>query len=225
VIGLFVPGWGATPGLYLAGLPEGWEALELPSFRSAGGDFGAYRRWLADEIARRPAPIALAGHSMGGTLALLEAAEQPELVEQVILLSPAGLPLTKPMRSSVRAFARQVLRGCYPPGELGRMVTGAVAAPRSALKLARTVHGLDLAPELERIRAAGVPCTIVACAGDDLTTCAHCRALAAALDADYREIEAADGHIWPVTQPELLARELGAATPTVQANRTSSLRV
>jgi pimeloyl-ACP methyl ester carboxylesterase len=223
--GLFVPGWGATPGLYAAGLPEGWLALALPSFRSTGGDFGAYRRWLADEIARRPTPIALAGHSMGGTLALLAAAEQPELVEQVILLSPAGLPLAKPMRSSVLSFARQVLRGCYPAAELRRMVTSAVAAPRSALKLARTVHGLDLAPELERIRASRVRCTIVACASDELTTSVHCRTLAAALDADYREIEAADGHIWPVTQPGLLARELGAATPTVQANRTSSLRV
>jgi pimeloyl-ACP methyl ester carboxylesterase len=221
--GLFVPGWGATPGLYAAGLPEGWLALALPSFRSTGGDFGAYRRWLADEIARRPTPIALAGHSMGGTLALLAAADQPELVEHAILLSPAGLPLTKPMRSSVRAFARQVLRGCYPAGELGRMVTGAAAAPWAALKLARTVHGLDLAPELERIRAAGVPCTIVACAGDELTTSAHCRALAAALDADYRELDAADGHIWPVTQPDLLSRELGAST--VRANRRSSPRV
>ena len=208
--GLFVPGWGATAGLYSAGLPEGWVALELPSFRSTGGDFGAYRRWLVDEIARRPTPIVVAGHSMGGTLALLAAAEQPELVEQVIMLSPAGLPLTKPMRASVRTFARQVVRGCYPARELVRMVLGAVAAPGSALKLARTVHGLDLAPELERIRASGVRCTIVASARDELTTSAHCRALASALGAEYREIEAAEGHIWPVTEPELLARELRA---------------
>jgi pimeloyl-ACP methyl ester carboxylesterase len=210
--GLFVPGWGATPGLYAAGLPKGWVALTLPSFRSTGGDFGAYRRWLTDEIARRPTPITLAGHSMGGTLALLAAAERPDLVEQVILLSPAGLPLTKPMQSSVRTFARQVLRGCYPAGELGRMVLGAAAAPRSALRLARTVHGLDLTPELERIRGCGVRCTIVACAGDELTTSAHCRALASALDAEYREIDAAEGHIWPVTHPELLAGALSAAT-------------
>jgi pimeloyl-ACP methyl ester carboxylesterase len=211
-IGLFVPGWGATAGLYRAGLPEGWIALELPSFRSTRGDFRAYGRWLAEEIARRPTPIVVAGHSMGATLGLLAAAERPDLVERVVMLSPAGLPLTKPMLASVRTFSRQVLRGCYPAGELGRMVMGAVAAPRSALRLARTVHDLDLAPELERIRASGVRCTIVACAGDELTTSAHCRALAAALDADYREIDAADGHIWPVTQPELLARELSRST-------------
>ncbi len=206
--GLFVPGWGATPGLYAAGLPEGWVALTLPSFRSTGGDFGAYRRWLVDEIARRPTPIVVAGHSMGGTLALLAAAEQPELVEQVIMLSPAGLPLTKPMRASVRTFARQVVRGCYPAGELARIVLGAVAAPGSALKLARTVHGLDLAPELERIRASGVRCTIVGCVNDELTTGAHCRELATALGAVYREVEARDGHIWAITEPKRLAEEL-----------------
>ena len=206
--GLFVPGWGATAGLYRAGLPEGWVALELPSFRSTGGDFGAYRRWLADEIARRPTPIVVAGHSMGATLALLAAAERPDLVEHVVMLSPVGLPLAKPMRASVRTFARQVVRGCYPARELGRMVLAAVAAPRSALRLARTVHGLDLAPELERIRGSAVRCTIVACAGDELTTSAHCRALAAALEAEYRELDAADGHIWPITEPNRLTEEL-----------------
>ena len=118
---------------------------------------------------------------------------------------------SKPIPASVRTFARQILRGTYPARELRRMVTGALAAPRSALRLARRVHDLDLAPELDRIRASGVPCTIVACAGDDLTTCAQCRALATALDADYRELDAADGHIWPVTQPHLLARELSVA--------------
>jgi pimeloyl-ACP methyl ester carboxylesterase len=209
--GLFVPGWGATAGLYRPGLPEGWVALELPSFRSTGGDFRAYGRWLVAEMARRPSPSPVAGHSMGGTLALLAAAEQPELVEQVIMLSPAGLPLTKPMRASIRTFARQVLRGCYPARELGRMSLGAAAAPRSALRLARTVHGLDLAPELERIRASGVRCTIVGCASDELTTGAHCRELATALGADYREVQAGDGHIWPITEPERVAEELRRA--------------
>ena len=207
-IGLFVPGWGATSGLYRAGLPEGWVALELPSFRSTDGDFGAYGRWLVEEIVRRPTPVAVAGHSMGATLALLAAADRPDLVERVIMLSPVGLPLAKPMRASVRTFARQVVRGCYPARELGRMLLGAVTAPRAALKLARTVHGLDLAPELERIRASGVRCTIVACAGDELTTSTHCRALAAALDANYREIDAAEGHIWPISEPNRLAEEL-----------------
>jgi hypothetical protein len=112
------------------------------------------------------------------------------------------------MRASLRTFASQVLRGSYPARELGRSVLGAVAAPWSALKLARTVHDLDLAPELERIRASRVRCAIVGSANDELTTSAHCRELATALGADYREVEARDGHIWPITEPRRLAEEL-----------------
>ena len=206
--GLFVPGWGATAALYRPGLPEGWEALELPSYRSTGGELGAYRRWLGDEVARRPAPVALAGHSLGGALAALVAADRPELVERVILLSPAGLPLSKPIRASLVTFARQVSRRVYPAREVVRMIGSSLVAPRAAMRSGRAAHDLDLTPELERIRASGVPCTVIACANDDLTTAAHCRQLAAGLGADYREIEAPGGHIWPIVAPELLAREL-----------------
>lgn len=206
--GLFVPGWGATAALYRPGLPEGWEALELPSYRSTRGEIGAYRRWLGAEVARRPAPVTLAGHSLGGALAALVAVDRPELVARVILLSPAGLPLRKPIRSSVVTFARQVSRRVYPAREVVRMVASSLSAPRAAMRSGRAAHDLDLTSELEGIRASGVSFTVVACANDDLTTAAHCRELAAGLGADYREIEAPGGHIWPITAPELLAREL-----------------
>jgi homoserine acetyltransferase len=83
-----------------------------------------------------------------------------------------------------------------------------VSAPRAALRLAREVHDLDLTPELEHVRALGVPCTVVGCSSDRLTTCAHCRRLAGLVGADYRELEAPDGHIWVVTQPRRLERVL-----------------
>ncbi len=206
--GLFVPGWGATAGLYAAGLPEGWDALELPSFRTTRGDLSAYRRWLGAEITLRGRPVALAGHSMGGALALLAAVDQPELVEQLILLSPAGLPLNKSLWASTTTFVGQVRRRCYPAAELGRALTGLATAPRAALRVARNVHGLDLTPELERIRAQRIPCTVVGCVSDELTTPAHCRRLATLLNASYRELDASEGHIWMITEPQRLADEL-----------------
>jgi pimeloyl-ACP methyl ester carboxylesterase len=210
--GLFVSGWAATTGLYLAGLPEGWEALELPSFRTTRGELSTYRRWLGAEIARRPTPVALAGHSMGGALALLAAVDQPELVEKLILLSPAGLPLSKPMWASTATFAGQVARRCYPAGELWRAVARMATAPRAALRLARSVHDLDLTPELERIRAHRIPCTVVGSVSDELTTPAHCRRLAALLDATYREVDASEGHIWVITEPARLTDELARSS-------------
>jgi len=202
---LFLPGWGATARLYERGLPEGWEVVELPRYRATRGELAAYRRWLAEKLVR---PVTLGGHSMGAVLALFAATDRPELVERLVLVSPAGLPLTKTMRASTATFLRQAASGRYRPGHLGRMVGRAVLAPRSAHRLARTVHDLDLRSELGGFDAERVPCTVVGCSTDTLTPPVHCRALAEVLGADYREVDAPDGHIWPVTQPELLAAVL-----------------
>lgn len=203
-----MPGWSATAGLYAPAMPKGWEVLALPTFRSTGGELPAYRRWLGAEIASREAPVVLGGHSLGSVLALLAAVDNPQPVERLVLVSPAGLPLDKPIRSSAVTLAGQILRGCYPVRELRRAAAGTALAPRAALRLGRVVHDLDLSPELEQIRARGIPCTVIGCSSDELTTPAFCRRLAALLDADYREVEARDGHIWMITQPELLRAEL-----------------
>ncbi|HKB20823.1 MAG TPA: alpha/beta hydrolase [Gaiellaceae bacterium] len=205
--GLFLPGWGATAGLYDAGLPPGWAALDLPSFRQTHGRFFVYYTWLSKELDRRERPVALAGHSMGAALALLAAIERPELAVRLVLLSPAGLPLTKTMRASMATFVRQVVNGRYPLGHLRRVVARVASAPVSSLRLARSVHGLDVRPELGRFRAAR-SWTVVGCSTDTLTPPAHCRELADLLGADYREVDASDGHIWPITHPQLLSAEL-----------------
>jgi hypothetical protein len=74
--------------------------------------------------------------------------------------------------------------------------------------LARTAHQLDVRPEPERYDAGRSPCTVVAYATDTPTPPAHCREPAAKLGAEYREVDASDGHIWPITHPRLLAAEL-----------------
>ena len=204
---LFIPGWGAPSRLYVPGLPKEWLALELPSFRKTRGELSVYRAWLVEEIAGR-GPVALAGHSMGAALALLAAIDRPDLVERLILLSPAGLPLTKPIPSSLATWARQVVTGRFPLAQVGRSIVRTGLAPRSALRLGRFVHQLDLRPELEPFRAKPVPSTVVGCTTDTMTPTAHCRELAALIGAEYREVDAPDGHIWPVTQPQLLSAEL-----------------
>jgi pimeloyl-ACP methyl ester carboxylesterase len=145
---------------------------------------------------------------MGGALAVLAAVDQPELVEKLILLSPAGLPVNKPLWASTATFTGQVARGCYPAGELCRALARTATAPRAALRVARTVHDLDLTPELAGIRTHRIPCTVVGCVGDGLTTPAHCRRLATLLNASYREVDASEGHIWMITDPQRLANEL-----------------
>jgi homoserine acetyltransferase len=53
---------------------------------------------------------------------------------------------------------------------------------------------------------------VVSCTTDRLVTCTQCRRFAELLAADYRELEAPDGHIWLITQPERLEHELTAVT-------------
>ena len=207
VTGLFIPGWGAPARLYVPGLPEEWQALELPSFRKTRGELPVYRAWLGEEVARR-GPVALAGHSMGAAITLLAAIDRPGLVERLILLSPAGLPLTKPIPSSLMTWVRQVATGRFPLSQVGRSIVRVGFAPRSALRLGRVVHQLDLRPELERFRANPVPCSVVGCATDTMTPSSHCRELARLIGGDYREVDAPDGHIWPVTHPDLLTAML-----------------
>jgi pimeloyl-ACP methyl ester carboxylesterase len=147
---------------------------------------------------------------LGAALAVLAAAERPEGIERLILLSPSGLPLVRPMAASAVIFVGQVLRGRYPPRALSRSVANAAVAPRAAARLARHVHDVDLTAELNRVRKRGIPCTVVACTYDRLSTPEHCRRVAALLDADYRELSARDGHIWPITDPDQLKAELSS---------------
>lgn len=62
-------------------------------------------------------PVALIGQSMGGAIAIHLTAHAPELVEQLVLISSAGLPLQAPLSSLALRSARsffQTGNGRYP---------------------------------------------------------------------------------------------------------------
>jgi pimeloyl-ACP methyl ester carboxylesterase len=204
---LFLPGWGAPAELYEPGLPPEWLVLDPPSFATSRGSLAAYRRWLGGELSLR-GRSPLGGHSMGAALAILAAAESPELVERLVLVGPAGMPLQKPIVASVAEFVRQFGRGIYPRAAAARAFAAVVRAPRAALALAEEVRALDVRRECARIRAAGIPAVVVACSTDTLVTRGHAQTLAGALGADYRELSLAGGHMWMLHAHDLLARVL-----------------
>jgi pimeloyl-ACP methyl ester carboxylesterase len=198
---LFLPGLVARGSLYAPGLPPGWVALDPPSLGRTSGRFQAQREWLTEELASRGRPASLAGHSLGAALAIAAAADRPDLVERLILFSPAGLPLSKPMRESLWLTIRQVLRGLYPANEVAAVVAETVKHPRATHRLAREAHGLDLRDELARVAAARIPALVIACSSDTLTTPAICRAIAADLGCECELIEGA-GHVWMLSDWE-----------------------
>ncbi|HKA26763.1 MAG TPA: alpha/beta fold hydrolase [Gaiellaceae bacterium] len=196
---LFLPGYGATGRLYARGLEEGWQALEPPPFHATNGALASYVDWVRRELRRNDRPIWLAGHSMGGALAMLATTADPRRVARLTLVSPAGLPLRKPIPASLVLFATQVARRRYGFDEIRREVGQALRAPRAALRLAQAVRRLDLTSEMRSLRASGVPVEVVGCSTDSLVTPAHCREVASILGADYRELELAGGHMWMLT--------------------------
>jgi pimeloyl-ACP methyl ester carboxylesterase len=196
VSALFIPGWGARASLYRGALPSGWEVLQPPSFRATGGAIEAYPAWLAGELARRNGPFMLGGHSFGAALAVLAASRAGLDVERLVLVEPAGLPLSKPKIHALRDFARQIATGLYPLVPAAASVGSALAAPRAALRLARAVYALDLSRELALLGERGVPCTVLAAESDTLTPPAHCRKVAELAGADFEELPVGGGHVW-----------------------------
>jgi len=201
---LFVPGFGARASFYRDALGAGWLLHDPPSFRSAAS-FEAHVDALRRRLEAFDEPVALAGHSLGAAAAVTVTARAPELVERLLLIAPAGLPLSKPMTASLRDFGGQVRDGVYPREELRRALLALAAAPYSAFRLARAVRALDLRGELEQVREAGVACDVVACAGDTLTPRDHCRRIADLAGARFREIAARGGHMWMVVDPAAFA--------------------
>jgi pimeloyl-ACP methyl ester carboxylesterase len=201
---LFLPGWGAPAALYEPGLPPSWDVLEPPSFAVSGGSLAPYRRWLELELRSR-GRSSLAGHSMGGALAILAAAETPELVGRLVLIAPAGLPLDKPIRQSLADFLRQLFSGDYPHRLALAAMLALLRAPRSGLALAQHLRTLDLRRECARVRAAGIPTTVVGCVTDTLVTTDRTRALAKALGAHHEELDLRGGHMWMLSDRRKLA--------------------
>jgi pimeloyl-ACP methyl ester carboxylesterase len=212
VSGIFLPGYGARASSYARGLPPGWEAVQPPALRRTRGSLAALTRWAVDLVGDRPAPVALAGHSLGGAVALLATTRARKRVRALVLVGPAGLPLEHPYLRSARGTAAGVVRGRYTAGEMAAALTELAAAPRSALRLARALERLDLSAEMEVVRAAGIPVTVLAADTDTLVPPVSCRRAAELLGADYRELHVDGGHTWMYGHWGRLRQELAAAT-------------
>jgi pimeloyl-ACP methyl ester carboxylesterase len=208
---LFVPGFGSRRSSYLPGLPDGVVALQPPPLGVSHGSLQALTQWLLGQVAGR-ARVTLSGHSMGGALAMLAAAAAPtNPVDQLVLVSPAGLPLSKPFTAMARDTLANLVHGIPPPRAAAATVVDTTLAPLSALRLARALYRLDLGETMARIRALGVPTTVIGCSSDTLVPGGVCREIARRVGATYREVETPGGHVWPVAHHDLLAHELRAA--------------
>jgi pimeloyl-ACP methyl ester carboxylesterase len=176
-------------------MPSGWTALQPPRFAHADG-LASYLDWLGEELAARPGRAILAGHSMGGALCTLAARRWPERVGQIVLVSPAGLPLSKPMHRSAAQFVAQVATRRFSLTESARSLMAVASAPAAALRLAIALRALDLSVQMRELREAGIRASVIGCTTDTLVTPWHSRRSAELLGARYHELPVDGGHMW-----------------------------
>lgn len=95
---MFIHGAGRTPASWGPQLArfEGALAVALPGHPDGTPLVGTdeMARWVIDEIDQVPGPLVMAGHSLGGAVALQVALARPDLVAGLVLLSTgARLPV------------------------------------------------------------------------------------------------------------------------------------
>jgi pimeloyl-ACP methyl ester carboxylesterase len=149
---------------------------------------------------------------MGAALVVMAAAQDWALVERLVLVSPAGLPLSKPMPLAGLAFVRQFLTGVYPVRPALASAFGAAVAPRAAINVAREVYRLELSDELAEIRRRGIPTTVLSARSDTLTTCEQCREIARLAGSESHELDVRGGHVWFLAATDDLRRHLSVGS-------------
>ncbi|GAB4211914.1 MAG: alpha/beta fold hydrolase [Roseiflexaceae bacterium] len=195
-------------------------ALDLPGHgRSAGpgrAEIGAYSAALLalmDALGLECA--ALAGHSMGGAVALWTALHAPERVAGLELVCTGGRlrvhpALLEALAQDPPAAVRQIVEWSYPPG------TPAELRARAEADYARCDPAIfrddllacdrfDLSARLGEIR---VPTAVVVGSEDRMTPPKYAQALQAAIPGAHLTVIPNTGHMAPIEQPATVAAAL-----------------
>lgn len=185
--------------------------------------------------------VDLAGHDLGGAVAVQLASLAPGRVRSLIVLdapmhadvwpSPAAFPFLVPGLSRLLTVA---LTRSPPAGRaVLRRLVGATASPRDLDRLAaelgaegalaallQVLAAVDLAPverALALVSHAGVPALVLWGARDGWLSPAYGRRVTAALGAAFVPILEA-GHVLPAQRPERVAEEIAAFLESLPAD-------
>ncbi len=147
--------------------------------------------------------VSVLGSSMGGWAALWLAAEYPELVERLALVSPAGVYRPGSMPMTVDEVLREVENyyRSVSGGPLSAAASGELAKAVDTIKSMREAGGLipDVEPELPKIKA---PTLVTWGSGDRVIPPSYAEIFARAIPGARLRIMEGAGHLPYVDRPE-----------------------
>jgi pimeloyl-ACP methyl ester carboxylesterase len=215
-----LPALRQTPSLHLG-------AVHIADHRTAG----SLLAMAAQVLQSVPGRLAVAGHSMGGRVALEVWRQAPQRVARLALLDtgcgarPAGVAgeaerdkrmalLALARREGVRAMAAQWVQGMVHPARLGdRPLVDAILdmfERRSADIFALQLHALLDRPEAgDALASVDVPLCIGCGAQDSWAPVAQHEAMVALNPRARLEVVADAGHMAPMERPAEMAALLG----------------
>ena len=219
---LFLHGWGLSPACYADGvsrltaagvrviapcLPGFGGSDPLPLHRAGLADY-AHRIARLLEVLGEDGPLFVAGHSLGGGIALQLATERPDLVRSLTLVNPVGggaLPSSPAQWLSWAAGAAGELR----PASVARSATSVLRAflpnllraPVTLALSARLALTASLADQARSLVLGGVPVLFVWGDDDRLIARGSLAGVVAQLPAQVVQ----GRHGWLLTEPAAFA--------------------
>jgi pimeloyl-ACP methyl ester carboxylesterase len=194
----------------------------------------------ADILARAPDHFSLAGHSMGGRVALEIVARAPERVERLALLD-TGFHPAKPGEAESRsqlirmateqgmaAVARHWLPPMVAPGRAGDAALmarlGAMVERANPPQFQRQIAALLTRPDA-RGGLSAIPCPTAVMVGrqDAWSPLAQHEEMAACIPNAYLVVVEASGHMSPAEQPEAVADGLAEWMASSRGRRRGRL--
>ncbi len=187
--------------------------VDLPghgeSSGQACGSIAEYNQWLLSFIHHlRLSGVVLAGHSMGGAVALEAAISSPEQLDGLVLISSGArlrvsFEIFRSFETDSKVAAEQLVRSCYGPGTSEKLIKWGLEVfqtkgPEVILHDFRACNEFD---RMEQIGSIKQPALVICGSEDNMTPPKYSQYIADNLQrATLRIIEGA-GHMVMVENP------------------------
>ncbi len=226
---VFLHGWGLADHTYrsvIAAIASQGCRVIAPAMPGFGGthdlpkqDFSiaGYGRWVADLLHALDVcePAVAVGHSFGGGVAIRLARDHPKLIRSMVLVNSIGGSAWR-RGSIVRSIAERPLWdwGLHFPSDVWPIrqatrvlpvlvedfIPNLIRNPRAVAKVSNLARRADLRSELEDLRAAGMPITILWASRDGIIPRESFEALCVAAGVQGTVVDGS--HSWLLADPD-----------------------